>query len=217
MLTPEQIETIESNLRERLSAKKCAHIHSVRRLAKTLAEAYGADTDKAAAAALLHDYVKSQSPDELVDTAANLGFELDPFDLKYPKILHSIVGSEVARHEFGIDDPDVLSAIRQHTTGDVRMGLLAKILYVADYAEPLRSHELAPAIRQHALSISLDEACLMAVDGSICHLIQKQALIHPRTIAAHNGLLEELQRKKYTDHEESRSTRREGGKVLQKA
>jgi predicted HD superfamily hydrolase involved in NAD metabolism len=38
----------------------------------------------------------------------------------------------------GVKDTDILHAIRVHTTGEADMGLLDKILFVADYIEPNR-------------------------------------------------------------------------------
>ncbi len=192
ILNPTQQTQIDRELRTHLGPKRYEHVYSVKDLAEQLARIYGEDTERVKVAALLHDYVKWMSPDELVQTANRCGMQLGPPELRYPKILHALVGSEVARYRFGIQDPDILDAIRQHTTGDEKMGLLAKILYVADYAEPHRTHETAPVIRQKAITGALDEACLMALGGTILHLIRKRALIHPQTIAAYNDILSQI-------------------------
>lgn len=44
----------------------------------------------------------------------------------------------LAEEEYGIKDTQILHAIRVHTTGEADMGLLDKILFVADYIEPNR-------------------------------------------------------------------------------
>ncbi len=44
----------------------------------------------------------------------------------------------MAREKYGVDDEEILSAIACHTTGKTDMGMLDKILYVADYIEPRR-------------------------------------------------------------------------------
>ena len=44
----------------------------------------------------------------------------------------------MAEEKFGVNDPEILSAIACHTTGKPDMSLLDKILYIADYIEPRR-------------------------------------------------------------------------------
>ena len=40
----------------------------------------------------------------------------------------------------GIKDPEILSAIKYHTTAKPNMTLLEKLLYVSDFTEPTRSY-----------------------------------------------------------------------------
>ena len=42
-------------------------------------------------------------------------------------------GSIVVRDELGIDDEDILNAIRYHTTGRAGMSLLEKVIFTADF------------------------------------------------------------------------------------
>lgn len=56
-----------------------------------------------------------------------------------PSLLHAKLGAWMAENKYGVDDPEILSAITCHTTGKPGMSLLDKILYVADYIEPRRS------------------------------------------------------------------------------
>lgn len=72
-----------------------------------------------------------------------------------PGLLHAKAGMVLAEEEYGIKDTQILHAIRVHTTGEADMGLLDKILFVADYIEPNRCE--APRleeIRKLALVIS---------------------------------------------------------------
>ena len=53
-------------------------------------------------------------------------------------LLHAKAGAILARDEYDIEDEDILNAIRFHTVGRPNMSLLEKIVFVADYIEPLR-------------------------------------------------------------------------------
>lgn len=55
------------------------------------------------------------------------GIILDNVQLHAPKLWHGMSGSIVVRDELGIDDEDILNAIRYHTTGRAGMSLLEKL------------------------------------------------------------------------------------------
>ena len=57
---------------------------------------------------------------------------------KAPQILHAIYAPYLAKKDYKIEDKDILSAIRWHTTGKKDMTMLEKIVFVADYIEPNR-------------------------------------------------------------------------------
>ena len=48
------------------------------------------------------------------------------------------LGAYLAQHKYDVQNPEILDAIRYHTTGRPAMTLLEKIIYVADYMEPRR-------------------------------------------------------------------------------
>lgn len=56
------------------------------------------------------------------------------------------VGSYLAKKEYKIEDPEILSAILYHTTGRPGMTLLEQIIFTADYIEPGRKQ--APNLTQ---------------------------------------------------------------------
>ena len=72
-------------------------------------------------------------------------------------VLHAFAGAAVAE-SLGVSDPDVLSAIRYHTTARRGMSRLEKIIFVADYIGYDRRFPEAAAVRRAARR-SLDEAC----------------------------------------------------------
>ena len=106
--------------------------------AVALAEKFGASPEKASIAALTHDYAKER-PDE--ESSLSFGEMVLIWNcLNWSNaIWHGIVGADFVQRELGIDDEEILQAIRIHTTGAAEMSLLDKIIYVADYIEPGRS------------------------------------------------------------------------------
>ena len=54
---------------------------------------------------------------------------------------HQFASEYIAKKEFGIEDEEILSAIKFHATGNEKMGLLAKIIYAADKIEPTRGFD----------------------------------------------------------------------------
>jgi HD superfamily phosphohydrolase YqeK len=58
------------------------------------------------------------------------------------------VGAEECRRELGIADEDVLDAIRFHTTGRRDWSAVGCALYLADFAEPLRTIPAAGKTRE---------------------------------------------------------------------
>ena len=85
--------------------------------------------------ALLHDCAKEmQIPKEYEDIPI--------------KITHQYLGAEVACKEYGVNDQEVLSAIRYHTTGKAKMGTLDKLIYLADMLEPLRDFPGVERLRE---------------------------------------------------------------------
>src|SRR3712207_2529741 len=95
-----------------------------------------------------------------------------------PKLLHASVAAELARRELGIEDEEVLGAIRAHTTGQAGMGPLALALYVADKIEPGRDYPSVERLRGLA-SEDLRMATAEALRRAISHNEGRGRTIHP--------------------------------------
>ena len=75
----------------------------------------------------------------------------------------------LAKTEYGVEDEEILSAIRCHTTGKPHMSKLDKVLYLADMASYERTYPEAATLRQHALQ-NLDKTMVEALGMSISWL-----------------------------------------------
>ncbi len=191
LLTEPKAIEIEQYLKSKLTPKRYAHVLSVRALAIDLTTRYDADLRKVNLAALLHDCAKWMSTSELYDTAANHRIQLDEIECHNPSLVHAPIGAMLAVSRFHVDDPEILNAIRIHTTGSSRMTLIDKILYVADFAEPGRTYAEAHTVREIAYQ-DLKKAVFEVSRYKIEHLLTKGVLIHPYTIDAYNSALREI-------------------------
>lgn len=171
-----------------LSQKRLRHTLGVVQTAQELAERFGADVAAAKWAALLHDCAKKIDDDEAMAMCLAWGVEMDDILTGSPKLIHGPLGAEIARREYGMDDEEVLDAIRFHSTGKPNMSLLCKILYLADMIEPGRVFAQAKALRMLA-QVDLDEALRLSMDVSIGHILHQGELLHPLTVYARNFLL----------------------------
>lgn len=140
----ENIDLIKTDLKGKLSKKRYEHTLGVAYTAAALAMCYGEDVVKAELSGVLHDIAKAKKSSELKEDMINY---IDPYtDLSYvalisdkaPQILHAVYAPYLAKKDYNIEDKDILSAIRWHTTGKRDMTMLEKIVFVADYIEPNR-------------------------------------------------------------------------------
>lgn len=98
------------------------------------------------------------------------GLEITEIEQKNPFMLHAKVGALLAEKKYDIEDQEVLSAIRWHTTGKPDMTLLEKIVYVADYIEPKR--DKAPNLKEvrKMAFVDLDQALLKILEDTLNYL-----------------------------------------------
>lgn len=114
------------------------HCLRVGRLAARLARRHGVDPRRARLAGLLHDVARLRRPDELLAECERRGLQFDDFERAHPIVLHAPLGAELAREQFGIDDPAIASAVARHTVGALEMEPLDAVLFIADALEPAR-------------------------------------------------------------------------------
>lgn len=181
-------EKITKYIKVNLKKSRFEHCIGVKDTAIKLAKQNGADVKKALIAGLVHDCAKYLSDEKLIDYSKKYGFKLDEVTLENPSLLHGVAAAYIAKTEMDIDDDEILNAIIYHTTGRKNMGLLEKIIYIADYIEPGRNFPLVNALREKTFS-NLDEGLLFGLDNTINFVIKKGRLLHINTIEARNDLI----------------------------
>ncbi|MDO5477954.1 MAG: nicotinate-nucleotide adenylyltransferase [Clostridia bacterium] len=180
---------IIKKLKETLKESRFNHTLGVADTAVALAKHYGADTDKAYLAGLLHDSAKNLSDDELFALCDKYNIPLSEDDRKAPPIIHSYVGAFLAKEEYGIKDSEILDAIYNHSTGCENMSLLSKIIFVADMTEPGRRDFPGLSEIRKLMYEDLDKALVASMDANISYTKMKGAFLHPGTLKARDFIL----------------------------
>lgn len=175
-------------LREKLTPARFEHSLCVAKSARKLALKYGADAEKAYTAGLVHDVMKNETPAVQLKIIKDADIILNCAERLNPKLWHAISGSVYIQKEFGIEDKEIINAVRYHTTARADMGLLEKVLYIADFISADRTYEGVELMRQ-AAEKSLDEAITEGLRFSIEELAHNGYAIHPDSVEAYNEML----------------------------
>lgn len=165
-----------------LRPKRIPHVRGCEEEAARLAARWGADPERAALAAILHDCTKKEDLPEQLRLCEKYGIIPDAVEQCSGKLLHAKTGAAVAEREFGMP-PDVVSAIRWHTTGRADMTLPEKIMYMADYIEPTREFEGVDYLRALAYQ-DLDAALALGFEMSLEEVRGHGDTPHPDTVSA---------------------------------
>ena len=185
-------------LKENLSQKRFHHSLNVADECKKLAQKYGEDPEKAYFAGLLHDICKELPGDEQKDMVLRSGLTVCREELDTRSLWHGIAGAYFVKEHFGVEDIDILNAIRFHTVGRAGMTRLEEIVYIGDLISADRDYKDVDKVRKIAYQ-SLDAAMLGGVQYSIKSVIKKGGVIPPCTVEAYNfytRLLKEEKTKK---------------------
>lgn len=118
--------SIIERLRQALKPSRFAHTYRVVLKGMEMNAKEKLDGEKVFLACLLHDCAKYMTP-------AECGFV--PPEGMPEAVYHAFEGSIVAKRDYGVNDEEVLDAIRYHCTGCDDMKPLEMLVYVADYIE----------------------------------------------------------------------------------
>lgn len=174
-------------VKKQLTDKRYVHTLGVLETAVLLANQYGADASKAELAAIFHDYAKFRPREEMKQILVDEHEDERLFEFHH-ELWHAPAGAVLVRREAGIEDEEILSAIRWHTTGKPGMTVLEKIIYLADYIEPGRVFPGVEEVRGIAKQ-NLEAAVLAAVKNSILFLMSKKQPVFPVTMDTYNDLI----------------------------
>ena len=181
-------EKIIELIRSRLNTARFQHSLNVAESAEYLAQIYGADPEKAYTAGLLHDVMKNASDEEQLGVLSEVGIELMPVERANRKLWHAMAGAAYIKFVMGIDDREIIRAVRYHTTGRAGMSPLETTVYLADYISAERNYPGVFEMRK-LCEESSDAAIAYALDFGIPDLVKKGQVIHPDSIELYNEVL----------------------------
>lgn len=161
---------IQKKLAKYLDEERFLHTLGVMYTCASLAMVHGYDLNDAQAAGLLHDCAKCIPNKKKLKMCSQHNIPISSFEENHPFLLHAKLGAYIANKKYGVDDTQILSAITYHTTGKPQMTKLEKIVYIADYIEPMRTKALnLPAIRRLAFE-DLDECMYEILKDTLSYL-----------------------------------------------
>lgn len=166
------IKDLEDLLQTTLSEQRIAHSRRVAGLAAELCGAYGLAAEKGRIAGLAHDLAREMDPAQLKRAALHNGVEVNPLEVRYPMLLHGRVAAHILKQGFAVEDAQILEAVACHVTGCPGMGLLARIVFVADFLEPGRGF-LKEEYRKTVLATDIDRMMIVVLEEIFGHLHQK--------------------------------------------
>ena len=122
---------------------------------------------------------------------------MDEGELQNYKTLHAPVGAYFARTIYGIEDEEILDAIRCHTIGKVNMSLFEKIIFLADKIESYTrdkkySEEIWEILNENNGEKGLNLALLRCFKETIKSLVNRELKICKTTIDVYNELLDKV-------------------------
>ncbi len=182
------IEDYKSIIRPMMSERRYNHCVNVSVEAVRLAMKYGADVKKAEVAGILHDITKEVDFEKQLQIIEQGDIILTDVEKSTNKLWHAISGSVYIQTELGIDDKDIINAIRYHTTGRADMSLLEKVIFLADFTSAERDYSDVDVIRQKA-DISLEDGMLYGIQFTLNRLLERQGLLCEDAIDAYNEIL----------------------------
>lgn len=172
-------------LKKYMDGSRFEHTIGVMDTAACLAMRYGADMEKALIAGLLHDCAKCMPDSKKVKICMKNHIPMSETEEKNPFLLHAKVGAYIAKEKYGVDDEEILQAIACHTTGKPAMTLLEKIIYIADYIEPMRNKAAnLPEVRKLAFE-DIDRALFKIFSDTLLYLKDTSKSLDAMTVQAY--------------------------------
>lgn len=198
------LDELRRSVRSLMSEKRFLHTLAVEKEAMYIAD-FVLSEKKAMlrAAALLHDSAKELSSEKqlnyikLFDIISSIPEEI------HPNVMHAAAAPGAICELFPLyAAPEILSAVRYHTTGRSEMTLFDAVIFVADYTEETRKYEackrcrtflhteLEKSISRNEAVCVLRDAALMSIRDTVSHLRENGTEVDANTLEAERFLSE---------------------------
>lgn len=167
-----------------------AHIDRVVRGAERMARRHDLDASRTRLMAQAHDLLRAVPPAELLRRWEQRGLPLAALERAAPVLLHGPLGALELSERFGLSDPEILDAVRWHTTGHPDYSPEAWAFFIADKVEPEKVRHWSALRRvRRAAAQSLEEAALLYLDLRLAQAARKGWTVHPMANETRNALI----------------------------
>jgi nicotinate-nucleotide adenylyltransferase len=197
-----ELSALRESLRAQMSEKRYAHTVAVEDMVARLCAVYcPEETNLLRAAALLHDLTKELKNGEQLAIFQAHGVTLRPDEQASPKVWHGMTAAlEIPARFPDFADPELIKAVRWHSTGHANMTLPEAILLLADYIEEGRSFPDCIALRNRFFKVEpaamtlperrrhLRDILLLSFDYTLSELQASGSSVCLDTLAAREDL-----------------------------
>ena len=197
------LDKLRKKVGEGMSEKRYFHTLEVEKMAARLGAIYVPECISVLrAAALLHDITKEKSAEEHIAIFEQNGVLVSESDKKSPKMFHAKTAALVIPGQYAeFATPELIGAVRYHTTGRADMTILEKIIYLADYIDMSRKFSDCVELREFFFNFDFESASeeekvahlnhtlIKSYDFTIRGLIDDGKLIDKTTLEARNFLI----------------------------
>lgn len=203
-ITEDMIASLRIRVRKEVSYARYLHILGVERCAMRMAELLGDAVEKESlntvrAAALLHDVTKDKGLTWFIDFIKRNSILVPAGESE--QLYHTLTAPDYIVAEYPeFASPEILSAVRKHTTGDGEMSVIDKIICLADYIEDGRKNFTCSQVRDFFYSFDyksapaearvdrMNRSLLMAFRFTRDYIIKKNERLSDRTNTAIGAL-----------------------------
>ncbi len=181
------INSLRKSVKREFTEDKARYRHSigVANTAACLAMRYEVSMEAAYIAGLLHDCAKCLSDEELLLRCRKYNIPITEYEKQSPYLLHGKLGAFYAKERYNIDDEDICSAIKYHTTGRAGMSPLEEILFIADYMEPLRNKAADLDEVRKLVFVDIKKAVYVVTKDTLEYLKSMNKPIDPQTVVTY--------------------------------
>lgn len=194
-ITDGMISSLREGLKSKMSGFRLAHTLGVEEMAARMARIYCPEKENLLrGAALLHDLTKELSPAAQKQLFKDHGLVMSEDVEKSPPTQHAITAAlEIPLRYPEFADPELIGAVRHHTTGRADMTLSEKIIYLSDYIDFTRTYSDCKALRdmfwganpsqmdKESREAHLDRVIMRSFELTIADLKENSRPISPET------------------------------------
>ena len=182
-------EKIREDVKSILSEYRFNHSEMVAKKAEELAIEYGENPEIAKLIGIAHDIAKEMTDEEYLKYVEDNNIKIDEVEKINTKLLHGKVGADICKKKYNFNE-QMQNAIKYHTTGNINMDNMAKIIYLADKIEATREYDGVEEAREKA-KVSLNEGMIYLLSRGIKKSLDKEKLIHSDSVELYNKLIME--------------------------